>query len=387
MSTVLSAHLARSIFPAAICIAFCTQLHPATAAARLGAPVLDPAFSRIIFLGDSITDGNTYPSLVRQAIIEAGYKPEPVAINAGVGGNTAAEMLARVDSDVLAYHPTLVTILAGANDTFHGVSPDSYAATIKAILDKIKPSGARVILLTPCILGPARAGGRALLSAYTEQLRQIAKENGLAVGEVTKVMQEEADAGQKLLSPDDLHPNYEGQRCIARAILDAMGLADVPVPAKCEPKLFPGLVKAWKFRPAAGLTLDDAGVVALKPDKTWITVTLPDKTPVDADWLDDNRREGFQTSMDKVVGPGSLVGITTLNASHPRTVYLNTGGGISKMWLNGKLVFTAAAPWPGWHAGKERIPVELVRGVNTVVITEQGPFFLSVTDDNQWGMS
>ena len=56
----------------------------------LGAVQEQPA--RIVFLGDSITDGHTLPLLLRQAL-GAGA---PACINAGVAGDTAAGMRAQL---------------------------------------------------------------------------------------------------------------------------------------------------------------------------------------------------------------------------------------------------------------------------------------------------
>lgn len=57
----------------------------------LGLLAADTPPQRIVFIGDSITDGHTYPLLVRQALAEA-HKPVPVCINAGISGDTAAGM-------------------------------------------------------------------------------------------------------------------------------------------------------------------------------------------------------------------------------------------------------------------------------------------------------
>src|SRR5262245_11146114 len=108
------------------------------------------AYQRTVFLGDSITDGNTYPQLVRRALLDAGL-PEMVAINAGIGGNTAHQMSERLDRDVLAHRPTLVTILAGANDAHHGVSAADYEKHIRNTADRLKALKVPVMLLTPCI--------------------------------------------------------------------------------------------------------------------------------------------------------------------------------------------------------------------------------------------
>jgi hypothetical protein len=73
---------------------------------------------RIVFVGDSITDGHTYPQLVRQALAEAG-KPVPVIINAAIAGDTARGMRLRIERDVLVHRPTLVTLSVGINDVLH----------------------------------------------------------------------------------------------------------------------------------------------------------------------------------------------------------------------------------------------------------------------------
>ena len=64
-------------------------------------PAAKPASNqRIVFIGDSITDGFTYPLLIRQAIAEAG-RPVPTCIDAGVASDTARLMRKRVERDVL----------------------------------------------------------------------------------------------------------------------------------------------------------------------------------------------------------------------------------------------------------------------------------------------
>src|SRR5438876_5404938 len=85
------------------------------------------AKQRIVFLGDSITDGHTYPLLLRQALAEAG-KPVPVCINAGVAGDTAKGMRQRLERDVLGHLPTLVSLSVGINDILRGVKSADYEA-------------------------------------------------------------------------------------------------------------------------------------------------------------------------------------------------------------------------------------------------------------------
>ncbi len=225
---------------------------------RAAPPKLSPTvFARTAFLGDSITDGNTYPQLVRDGLANAGLA-NMVAINAGIGGDTAKGMRERLERDVLAFHPTLVTFSAGANDALRNVSPESYEAEVRAIADRLKKERISLILLTPNMLGPTRQPvGQKNLDAYELILRQVAKEYGLRVAEVNQRQKEDAAAGHAQLAADDLHPNWQGQCMIARAVLDAMGYTQIKVPDRIVNEPLPGIIAEWKVRrsgsPRAGI--------------------------------------------------------------------------------------------------------------------------------------
>jgi lysophospholipase L1-like esterase len=62
--------------------------------------------SRVVFLGDSITDYWKLPD----------YFPGKPYINRGIDGQTTPEMLVRFRQDVLALHPKALVVLAGTND-------------------------------------------------------------------------------------------------------------------------------------------------------------------------------------------------------------------------------------------------------------------------------
>src|ERR1700722_2389909 len=69
-------------------------------------PRLAAGESRVVFLGDSITD---YWKL-------ADYFPGKPYINRGIDGQTTPEMLVRFRQDVIDLHPNLLLVLAGTND-------------------------------------------------------------------------------------------------------------------------------------------------------------------------------------------------------------------------------------------------------------------------------
>jgi acyl-CoA thioesterase I len=62
--------------------------------------------SRVVFLGDSITDYWKLPD----------YFPGKPYINRGIDGQTTPEMLVRFRQDVIDLHPKVVVVLAGTND-------------------------------------------------------------------------------------------------------------------------------------------------------------------------------------------------------------------------------------------------------------------------------
>ena len=61
---------------------------------------------RVVFLGDSITDGWSL----------AKYFPGKPYVNRGIGGQTTPQMLARMYADVIHLHPAAFILLAGTND-------------------------------------------------------------------------------------------------------------------------------------------------------------------------------------------------------------------------------------------------------------------------------
>jgi lysophospholipase L1-like esterase len=71
--------------------------------------------SRVVFLGDSITDYWKLPD----------YFPGKPYINRGIDGQTTPEMLVRFRQDVIALHPKVVVMLAGTNDIAGVTGPTS----------------------------------------------------------------------------------------------------------------------------------------------------------------------------------------------------------------------------------------------------------------------
>jgi lysophospholipase L1-like esterase len=344
-------------------------------------------YHRTVFLGDSITDGDTYPKLVRDAIAGARL-PKMIAINAGIGGDTAKGMLGRVDRDVLAQHPTLVTLSVGANDAGR-VSPEAYEKEVRAIADRLKQEHVPLLLLMPNVVGSKYDAKQKSLDTYEQILRQIAKEQGLRVAEVNQRQKQDEAAGRHQLAPDDIHPNWEGQMMIARAVLDAMGYADVKVPEKIVDAPLPGLIRQWRVvhRNSKDPDLTETTVAEIKRNENWITIKLPETQPIpdmdtDNHWIDGYRAQGASVVL-RQQPPGKFIGVASVGSDTAHTVQFHTGADLRVVWLNGKKIYENVTR-RGYHIGRESVSAELRAGDNVVVI-ETGPvFFLSVTEGSMW---
>jgi Lysophospholipase L1 and related esterases len=334
---------------------------------------------RIVNLGDSHTDGQTYALLTQAALAEAG-KPVPLFIGAGIGGDAASGMLMRLDRDVLVHRPTWVMLSCGANDANTGVQPSDFEVTLKAIVKRLKEERVQLILLTiTSCRGGVQAKEREALNAI---IRRIASEHHLPLAEVFNPMEAARANGVDLWEDDGRHLNLEGYRIMSRAVLDAMGYSGVPIPDKLHCALLPGTIADWKI-----LTVDDGGpflteerAAALQPDENWKDLKVPDEKPQPHWWREQERSRGFAVSLNARFGGTRHIAFAEVT-SEARPAYVNTGADIKAVWLNGKRL--AVEPH-GWHAGNNRVPVELREGKNTIVVECDDSFFLSITETNTW---
>jgi acyl-CoA thioesterase-1 len=141
----------------------------------------------------------------------------PGSTNAGVGGNTSAQMLARFDADVVAKNPRVVVILAGTNDLYQAtttVAPTSIfnmvqkalAANIKVIVGTIPPIGdwSRAVNADP-------DAGNAAVLRWNDEIRMGADMYGYKVADFYKAMLlPDGTQNFSLFVFDKLHPSPEG---------------------------------------------------------------------------------------------------------------------------------------------------------------------------------
>ncbi|MFO7976871.1 MAG: FAD-dependent oxidoreductase [Candidatus Hydrogenedentota bacterium] len=183
---------------------------------------------KIVCLGDSIT-AREYP-----ARLEARLGNYDV-INAGVGGNTAAQGLERLDTDVLVHDPAAVIVLFGTNDSVmtsagtYRTPLDAYEETMREIVNRCRDAGAKVIVCTlpPIVPEPyfarhpkeyydAEGGLEAVLSRYRDAAKRVAQDTGAALADINEALAEDAVA----MFPDGVHPSAAGERRMAALLAD-----------------------------------------------------------------------------------------------------------------------------------------------------------------------
>ena len=136
--------------------------------------------SKVVCFGDSITARKEgYPSPILTYMLSARMKDYQF-INAGVSGNTTEQAKERIQKDVLAKNPDIVTILFGANDSavHRMVELELFKRNLLEFAEKIGPE--KTILITPApvneLLQPNRSNKR--LKQYALAVEEVANETG-----------------------------------------------------------------------------------------------------------------------------------------------------------------------------------------------------------------
>jgi lysophospholipase L1-like esterase len=90
---------------------------------------------RVVFVGNSITDGGHYHSYIWLYYMTRFPKERIDIFNAGIGGDVAGQILSRFDGDVLPKKPTVIALTFGMNDTkyFEYLKPGAEEMADKAV--------------------------------------------------------------------------------------------------------------------------------------------------------------------------------------------------------------------------------------------------------------
>jgi lysophospholipase L1-like esterase len=171
---------------------------------------------RVIFFGDSITDGWHLDQ----------YFPGKGYINRGIGGQTTSQMLMRFRQDVIALRPTAVVILAGTNDIAGNTGPiaiEDIEANYASLAELAHASGIRLVFssvmpvhdYTPESQNFFAQRDPTKILALNTWLKNYCSANGLTYLDYFSAMVDDHGLLRKDLATDGLHPNDAGYRIMA----------------------------------------------------------------------------------------------------------------------------------------------------------------------------
>jgi len=180
--------------------------------AKVEAPA--PGENRVVFMGDSITDGwgRRYGK----------FFPGKPYINRGISGQTTPQMLIRFRPDVIALHPKAVVILAGTNDIAGNTGPSTLEMiedNFASMADLAKANGIRVVLasvMPVCdyIRDQTTRRPNEKIIALNQWIKSYAEKNGYVYLDYYNAMLDDKGVLKQSLTFDGLHPNDAGYELI-----------------------------------------------------------------------------------------------------------------------------------------------------------------------------
>ncbi len=195
---------------------------------------------RIVFLGDSITEQHLYTNYVESYLALRYPELKLTFFNAGWGGDTAPGGVLRLDRDVLALKPTVVTICYGMNDGSYVQPTDEirtrFVTGMRELVRRLKAANIRIVLLTPGMVeetvNPGLAAvnyNRGGLRILADEVLALARQENLPVADVHKLMNEvnaRAKAADPTfcMIPDSVHPEPAGHLVMTFGLLQSLGV-------------------------------------------------------------------------------------------------------------------------------------------------------------------
>ena len=171
--------------------------------------------NRVVFMGDSITEGWHFES-------PEGWFPGKPYINRGISGQTSPQMVLRFRQDVIDLDPKVVVILAGTNDIAGNTGPMTLEQTednLASMADLATANHIRVVLcsVTPAFDFPWKTGltPAPKILALNAWMKAYAAGKGYVYVDYHTAMKDSRDGLPATLSKDGVHPLPAGYAIMA----------------------------------------------------------------------------------------------------------------------------------------------------------------------------
>lgn len=211
---------------------------------------------RVVFVGNSITDGGHYHSYIWLYYMTRFPDRRITCVNAGIGGDVIGQINDRFEDDVLSKNPTVLTLTWGMNDTgyfewYRADAKDSMQRKIQRSYDNyglVEEKLKRRSDIQKIFIGgspydvTAKFNDKNLYPNKTEALSEVvafqeqaAKKNGWPFVDFYHPMmtinqrEQKQDPNFSLTPGDRIHPDNDGHMVMAYLFLKAQGLTGQPV--------------------------------------------------------------------------------------------------------------------------------------------------------------
>jgi lysophospholipase L1-like esterase len=182
---------------------------------------------KIVALGSSSTFGAgastsaaAYPSQLAEELSRHFPAHEITVLNRGVNGEEASNMLARLDTAVIAENPDLVLWQVGTNSVLRGKEVSPHASLLHEGLTRLKATGADVVLIDPQYA--PRVIAKPNIDDMVSLIATVAKAEHVGLLHRFDLMrnwyQSEGLSFETFVSPDGLHMNDWSYACLAKAL-------------------------------------------------------------------------------------------------------------------------------------------------------------------------
>ena len=184
---------------------------------------LKPMASRVVFMGDSITE-----VWAREPL----FADNPILVGRGLSGQTTLQMLVRFRADVIDLQPAVVHIMGGTNDLAGNDGPESDAEIEGALASMAELARAHHIKVVLASIPPAadfawHRGSAPIprLLRINAWLKSYALKAGIEYVDYWPVLSAPDGSMKASCSPDGVHPNSECYKAMQPVTLQALASA------------------------------------------------------------------------------------------------------------------------------------------------------------------
>lgn len=186
-------------------------------------PAPPAAAPRVVFIGDSITEGWNLAQLAL---------PHAQLLNRGISGQTTPQLLVRFRQDVVELKPAAVHILGGTNDLAGNTGPTTLEAIEDNLMSMVEIAQANHIAVVlgavpPALDFPWRRGLEPAprIAALNAWIRAYARRRKLVYVDYESALAGPQHGFSSTLSEDGVHPNKDGYAVMSSLAREAVSRA------------------------------------------------------------------------------------------------------------------------------------------------------------------